>query len=827
MWPAQRGVAKWFGTCRTAHSCSALVVAVVATLGLVEANSAAAQEVSDGAMMETLPQPGPALLPLPKEALAAVARAQAAPGLDPAQLLAALNNLAQAQTRARRFDDALAVHNQIIELTVAVRGESSMDVAIGLTERARLARRMGHYPRALPDALRALAIVQTHRPESADEAMALLQVAEIQRLLFHNREALPLYERSLSIGARIGSLPLALAQTHYGLGALHRQMGQYQFSELHYNRAHTLRLDALGPYHADVAESLTGLGGLYRDMGRSDEAMQAYQRALAIYERPEVDDPDALGRAETINNLAFLRHNLGHYGEALAGYSASLALREAALGREHPDSAQTINNTAELYRLLGNPAEAQPRYELSIAIRQRTLGPEHPLVAQSLNNIANLLRALGRYDEAEPRYRRSLEIRRRAFGDMHPVVATSWNNLAMLAQHRGLWAQAIASYERSLAMREQLLGAAHPLIATSLANLASAHLDAGQGDAADPLLLRAERIAAASANLEALWRARFGLMRRHADAKPELAIFWGKLSVNTIQHLRGTLTALDSTIQQSFLLNKREVYTGLADLLLQGGRVVEAQRVIELLKEEEFFDFIRRDQRTESADRRIPLTGRERHAERRHAEASGRLVRLEREHAEWQRVVRAGLDSAHSAERETQWRTRFADAQDQFNAMLADLERHFAAGARGNGSGASVASGAELGDSTELRQHLQRAGPGVAALQYVVAGQRLHIIVTTLADRLTRQQPLPAAQLNETIGRFRQTLQNPRADPRPLGRWLHAALLEPVQADLRQLGVHTLLLQLDGALRYLPFAALVQDDGSYLVERYRLGACRT
>ncbi|MCA3218712.1 MAG: CHAT domain-containing protein, partial [Burkholderiales bacterium] len=487
--------------------------------------------------------------------------------------------------------------------------------------------------------------------------------------------------------------------------------------------------------------------------------------------------------------------------------------------REHPDSAQTINNIAELYRLLGNPAEAQPRYELSIAIRQRTLGPEHPLVAQSLNNIANLLRTLGRYDEAEPRYRRSLEIRSRAFGDMHPVVATSWNNLAMLAQHRGLWAQAIAGYERSLAMREQLLGAAHPLIATSLANLASAHLDAGQGAAADPLLLRAERTAAASGNRETLWRARFGLMRRHADAKPELAIFWGKLSVNTIQQLRGTLTALDNTIQQSFLLSKREVFTGLADLLLQGGRVIEAQRVIELLKEEEFFDFIRRDQQTDTADRRIPLTGRERHAERRHTEASARLAGLEREHAEWQRAVRTARDSAHSAEREAQWRSRFADAQDQYDAMLADLNRQFAADARGAGAGDP---GAELGDSTVLRQHLQRAGPGVAALQYVVASQRLHIIVTTLERRLVRQQPLVAARLNETIGRFRQTLQNPRADPRPLGRWLHAELLDPVQADLRLLGVHTLLLQLDGALRYLPFAALVQDDGSYLVESYRL-----
>jgi tetratricopeptide (TPR) repeat protein len=63
-----------------------------------------------------------------------------------------------------------------------------------------------------------------------------------------------------------------------------------------------------------------------------------------------------------------------------------------------------------LYRAQGRYAEAEPLYQRSLAIREQALGAEHPDVAQSLNNLAELYRAQGRYAEAEPLYARSLAI---------------------------------------------------------------------------------------------------------------------------------------------------------------------------------------------------------------------------------------------------------------------------------------------------------------------------------------------------------------------------------------------------------------------------------
>ena len=72
----------------------------------------------------------------------------------------------------------------------------------------------------------------------------------------------------------------------------------------------------------------------------------------------------------------------------------------------------------------GRYAEAEPLYKRALAIREKALGPDHPDVARSLNNLAELYENQGRYAEAEPLYKRALAIREKALGPDHPDVAT-------------------------------------------------------------------------------------------------------------------------------------------------------------------------------------------------------------------------------------------------------------------------------------------------------------------------------------------------------------------------------------------------------------------
>ncbi len=73
--------------------------------------------------------------------------------------------------------------------------------------------------------------------------------------------------------------------------------------------------------------------------------------------------------------------------------------------------AASLNNLASLHQAQGNYAEAEPLYRRSLAIREKALGPEHPDVAQSLDNYAALLRETGRADEAAEMEARAKAIR--------------------------------------------------------------------------------------------------------------------------------------------------------------------------------------------------------------------------------------------------------------------------------------------------------------------------------------------------------------------------------------------------------------------------------
>ena len=64
-----------------------------------------------------------------------------------------------------------------------------------------------------------------------------------------------------------------------------------------------------------------------------------------------------------------------------------------------------------LYHAQGKYAEAEPLYRRALAIREKALGPEHPDVAKTLENYAELLRKANRKAEAAEMRERAQAIR--------------------------------------------------------------------------------------------------------------------------------------------------------------------------------------------------------------------------------------------------------------------------------------------------------------------------------------------------------------------------------------------------------------------------------
>jgi tetratricopeptide (TPR) repeat protein len=106
--------------------------------------------------------------------------------------------------------------------------------------------------------------------------------------------------------------------------------------------------------------------------------------------------------ADTLHFEVIRLYRTGRYTDAVQLARRVLAIREKALGPDHPDVADSLTILAMLYESQVRYAEAEPLYKRSLAIREKGLVPDHAKVASLLNSLALLYESQGRYAEAEP-----------------------------------------------------------------------------------------------------------------------------------------------------------------------------------------------------------------------------------------------------------------------------------------------------------------------------------------------------------------------------------------------------------------------------------------
>jgi tetratricopeptide (TPR) repeat protein len=97
-------------------------------------------------------------------------------------------------------------------------------------------------------------------------------------------------------------------------------------------------------------------------------------------------------------------------------------------------AARVLNQTGVYHLARAAFAEAAPLLERALAIREKALGPEHPETATSLHSLAGLYRDQGRPGEAAPLYQRALAIDEKALGPEHPETRVVQERLAMFRE---------------------------------------------------------------------------------------------------------------------------------------------------------------------------------------------------------------------------------------------------------------------------------------------------------------------------------------------------------------------------------------------------------
>ena len=118
-----------------------------------------------------------------------------------------------------------------------------------------------------------------------------------------------------------------------------------------------------------------------------------------------------------------------------------------------------------------------------------------------------------------------------------------------------------------------------------------------------------------------------------------------------------------------------------------------------------------------------------------------------------------------------------------------------------------------------LQASLRIAPRGTVIVRYLLLPERIHILLTTAEHKTAQAIPVTEGKFLKTLDTFRNVLKDDWQDPKESGKQLYDWLIAPIEKDLEEEGAKTLMLSLDGGLRYIPFAAL-WDGQHYLVQRW-------
>jgi len=587
--------------------------------------------------------------------------------------------------------------------------------------------------------------------------------------------------------------------------------GKYQKAIALLQQSLEIRERLLGDEDTSVFASVNLLAFLYDSSGQFEKAVSFYQRAILISEKSNDSDVrQSLPWGYEL--LAKLYLKMGLYEKALPLFQLSLDIVGISFREEHPSLvAAKMRNLAEIYRTLGQYEKALNYYQQSLVIEEKD-DPESFNVASSLEGLADTHLEMGQIEKSAPLYRRILEIRKKL---LYPDQAASINNLAVAYVALGQYEQALPLYKKALAINESQEDIDPANAATSFTNLASLYMDMGKYEEAISHYQQAYRIALFARIPDSLKLSQFNLGNLYIKrGNTSAAIFFLKGAVNTMQGIRFESRGMDKALQKSLLNTNETIYNRLIDLLVDAGRLPEAQQVMSMLKEDEYFEFVRRDAHADVRGTHMNYIA----AERPFADRLGKLgndrAKLVDELNALNKQTKLGL-TKEQKQRRDRIQAGLAKISKQFDALLSDLPQQLSA----TNQRPRVAVAKKNTD--QLQATITSLGHGAVLLQYLVTEKGVRILVTTPHALLARESVIPAKELNRKIALFRQALQNPDRDPRLLGQELYQLLIAPIAEDLKRADARTLMLSLDGSLRYLPIAALY-DGKSYLAEHYSL-----
>ncbi|MFM2432823.1 MAG: hypothetical protein RLZZ511_4037 [Cyanobacteriota bacterium] len=546
------------------------------------------------------------------------------------------------------------------------------------------------------------------------------------------------------------------------------------------------------------------LGTAYRSLGNYAKAIEYYEQSLAIVR--EIKDRKSEGNA--LDNLGTTYLLLGNYAKAIKFQEQSLAIAREIKDRQGEGSA--LGNLGNAYDGLGNYVKAIEYYEQSLAIAREIKDRREE--GNALGNLGLAYDGLGNYAKAIEYYEQILAIAREI--KSRREEGTALGNLGIAYRSLGNYAKAIEYYEQSLAIAREIKNRRGE--GQSLVTLGNAYFSLGNYAKAIEYY---EQSLAISREIKDRDGERLALNNLAAALEkldqPDLAIVFYKQSVIVSETVRKDNRSLSRDLQSSYTESVAFTYRNLADLLLSQGRVLEAQQVLELLKNQELRDFTR-DTRTGGDTQGSPLNPLEQPIP-----------------FAYNDKIALGSQLTECEQQKCAQRNQLISQRDTANQKFTTLVDRLKTSLRAQ----TIQDPAQLQNDrfTIAAQKVILANPNTkTVLVYpLVLDDKLWLVWGSQAGKSgivfdSKEIPVTRKDLSAKVAEL-QTLLSQRGDKQQLqqaSQQLYQWLIAPIRPQLDQNGVKQIVFSLDRATRYIPMATL-HDGKQYLIENFAISTILT
>ena len=632
------------------------------------------------------------------------------------------------------------------------------------------------------------------------EAATLNNIAGVYDNLGEKQKAIETYNEALRIRKMLGDAN-GTAITLSNLGSIYSDLGENRKAFEHYEQALSIQKSVANK--EGEATVLNNIGLVYSNFGEKPKALDFYNRALKI--RREISDAD--GEATTLNNIGSVYADLGEKAKALDFYKRSLTLLET-VGDKNSE-AKTLNNIGLIYSDLGDRRKSLDYYEKALPILK--LIGDKKSEATVLSNIGSVYLALGDGKKSLEFFERSLPLSQ-SVGDRQSE-ATTLNNIGRVYDETGDKQKALEFFNRAVPIFKTIGDRRNEAI--TLTNIGRIYDDLSDKKKALDFYFTSLPLSKAVGDKTGEATTLNNIMHVWNDLKnARLAIFYGKQAINVFQELRSNIKNLDRQTQRTFLSTIERSYRRLADILIENGRIAEAEQVLAMLKEEEYFAYLRRgDDVAKELLGKLSLSPDEQSAFKRYEEIADKITALGKEQGElYAESLTYEAGQFPKQARLDELEKLLSDANKVFNLFLDDLKIKFG---EEDKRVASVES-----DTQALLKELNE--PRTVIISTIAGEDNLNLIVTTSDAQRAHTVKIKASELNRLVLEFREAAKNPNVDPRNAGKKLYDVLFPAaLQKDLDNIGADTIVWSLDGTLRYAPVAA-IWDGQKYIIERYAI-----